>query len=81
MKYLLLIGLVLAVLWLWQVKRRANLANKANQPTPQTQNRTPATPTEMVACDFCSVHLPRTEALTGGRGVYCSDEHRRHAEG
>jgi hypothetical protein len=27
------------------------------------------------------VHLPLNEALTGGRGVYCSEAHRRQAEG
>jgi hypothetical protein len=26
------------------------------------------------------VHLPLNEALTGGRGVYCSEAHRRQAE-
>ncbi|MGH8832099.1 MAG: PP0621 family protein, partial [Polaromonas sp.] len=35
--------------------------------------------TEMVACDVCQVHLPRSEALIGSKGIYCSDEHRRQA--
>ncbi len=81
MKYLFLIGLVLVILWLWQAKRRSNLASKSGPPPPQGQHRAPAQPTEMVACDVCSLHLPRTEALTSGQGIYCSDEHRRQAEG
>jgi uncharacterized protein len=82
MKYLLIFGLTMAVIWLWQGKRRANMADKTNQKKPKPQSRPRQLPaTEIVACDVCSVHLPRTEALTSGRGVYCSDAHRRQAEG
>ena len=81
MKYLLIFALTMAVIWLWQGKRRSKLADKAQTPKPQSKNRSRQLPTtEIVACDVCSVHLPRTEALTSGRGVYCSDAHRRQAE-
>lgn len=82
MKYLLILGLALVVFWLWQGKRRATLADKARsqQPNP-TAARGQVQVTEIIACDVCSVHLPRAEALIGGRGVYCSDAHRRQAEG
>ena len=82
MKYLLILGLTLVVFWLWQGKRRATLAEKARAQRPDptaTQGQVQAT--EIIACDLCSVHLPRTEALSGGRGIYCSDAHRRQAEG
>jgi uncharacterized protein len=36
--------------------------------------------TEVIACDVCAVHMPLNEALTGGRGVYCSEAHRLQAE-
>lgn len=82
MKYLLILGLTLVVFWLWQGKRRATLANKARaQRDKPAAARGQAQATEIIACDVCSVHLPRAEALTGGRGVYCSDAHRRQAEG
>lgn len=83
MKYLLILVLTLAVIWLWQGKRRAALADKARrQKTPPPAGTGhPLATTEIIACDVCGVHLPRTEALAGGRGVYCSEAHRRQAEG
>jgi len=82
MKYLLILGLTIAVIWLWQSKRRSNLADKTRQQKQKPHSRPRQLPTtEIVACDVCSVHLPRTEALTNGRGVYCSEAHRRQAEG
>ncbi len=82
MKYLLIFGLTVAVIWLWQNKRRSSLTDKARPPKPQQKNRTRKLPaTEIVACNVCAVHLPQAEALIGGHGVYCSDAHRRQAEG
>ena len=84
MKYLLILGLTIAVIWLWQGKRRSSLTEKAkaHPPKPQPKSRSRQLPaTEIVACDVCAVHLPQAEALIGGHGVYCSDAHRRQAEG
>jgi uncharacterized protein len=83
MKYLVILVLVLAVIWLWRGKRRASLAEKARQQKPpQSSGKTGALrTTEVIACDVCAVHMPLSEALTGGRGVYCSESHRRQAEG
>jgi uncharacterized protein len=36
---------------------------------------------EMVACEVCGLHLPKSEALIAGKGIYCSDAHRRQAGG
>lgn len=83
MKYLLVILLILVVFWLWQYERRT-------QKGATTPPRPPASPdpaqtggaTEIVACSVCQLHLPRTEALIGrGARPYCSDAHRRQAEG
>ena len=82
MKYLLIFGLTMAVIWLWQGKRRSALHEKMRQLKPKAQSRPRQLPTtEIVACDVCSVHLPRAEALTHGRSVYCSEAHRRQAQG
>lgn len=76
MKYLFVIVLALVVLWLWRSNRRAD-----QQETPPRRGAAPDKPvTEMVACAVCAVHLPRSEALPGGQGFYCSDAHRRQAE-
>jgi len=78
MKYLLVIALALVVVWLWRSSRRPN----QEQAPPKTASRNkPAPATEVVACAVCAVHLPRADALPGGKGFYCSDAHRRQAEG
>jgi uncharacterized protein len=82
MKYLLIFALVMVGLWLWRSKRpdhssspNENQADKARGPAPDKEA------TEIVACGVCHVHLPRTEALIGPGGVYCSAAHRRQAGG
>jgi uncharacterized protein len=80
MKYLLVILLILVVFWLWQYERRGQ-KNPATRPPPSSPGQGGG-PTEIVACSVCQVHLPRTEALIGrGARPYCSDAHRRQAEG
>ena len=32
---------------------------------------------EMVRCEQCGVHLPRSESFLAGGKYFCSDEHRR----
>lgn len=76
MKYLLVIALALVVIWLWRSNRRPHQEQAPSKPVPRNK---PAT--EVVACAVCAVHLPRAEALPGGKGFYCSDAHRRQAEG
>ena len=79
MKYLLVLGIVFIVLWLWRSNRRA----------PPVQQRPPgegatAQPRlqDMVSCAVCDLHVPLADATTGqGGAVYCSVDHRRRAEG
>jgi uncharacterized protein len=33
-----------------------------------------------VACAHCGIHLPRAEAVSGQKGLYCSTEHRSAAQ-
>ncbi|MEO8021183.1 PP0621 family protein [Polaromonas sp.] len=79
MKYLIVIVLALVVVWIWRSNRQAGQPGK---PPRQAAVR-PGQPaaTEVVACAVCAVHLPRADALPGGQGLYCSDAHRRQAEG
>ena len=79
MKYLLVLTLVMVVLWLWRNNRRADLRQQDKQ-AARRATQAPALPTEIVACDVCHVHLPRSEALTGPGGVYCSAAHRQQAQ-
>jgi len=78
MKYLLVAALVLVVFWIWRNKREAEQNERAAARPPAPPQRETAV-TEMVACAVCGVHLPKSEALIGNRGIYCSDAHRRQA--
>jgi uncharacterized protein len=73
MKYALIFGLVLVVFWLWRSSR-----NKMASPPPAPAQV--AKSTEVVACAVCHVHLPRTEAVAGKQGLYCSAAHRQQAD-
>ena len=78
MKYALVLGFVLVIFWLWRSSRQAK-SDDENKPAPHQRSGTATKATEIVACEVCHVHLPRSEALTGGRGLYCSAEHRQQA--
>ncbi|SFU98005.1 uncharacterized protein SAMN05216350_110110 [Polaromonas sp. YR568] len=78
MKYLLVAALVLVVFWLWRHNREKerNDAAPARAPAPP---KSASAVTEMVACAVCGLHLPKSEALIGDKGIYCSHAHRRQA--
>lgn len=72
MKFLLLLAVIAAVLWLVRGgKRRVGRGDPA-PPAP------PAPPLQesMVACCQCGLHLPRSDALPGRGGLFCSEAHR-----
>ncbi len=73
MKYALIFGLVLVVFWLWR-------SNRQKMATPPASRPQVAPTTEVVACAVCDVHLPRTEAVAGKYGLYCSAAHRQQAD-
>ncbi|WP_140628187.1 PP0621 family protein [Methylibium rhizosphaerae] len=86
MKYLVLLLIVVAVLWLMRSGRGAGTGSKdASGAAPsQAPARRGAEPglQQVVACSHCGVHLPRSEALTGSGGrLYCSESHRHLQEG
>lgn len=82
MKYLLVTALILVVFWLWRHNRDAekNAAKNSRSDDPRRAAKESGV-TQMVACDICHVHLPRSEALIGSKGIYCSDAHRRQGGG
>ncbi|MEY4734227.1 MAG: hypothetical protein RLZZ464_2293 [Pseudomonadota bacterium] len=71
MKFLFFVLVVLVVVWAIKRGRAGTAAPKASQAP---------TPTEMVACAHCGIHLPRAEAVSGHKGQYCSTEHRSAAQ-
>jgi uncharacterized protein len=78
MKYLLVTVFVVAVFWLWSQNRRVEREQSAKS-NPQRPPGDKTALTEIVACDVCQLHLPKSDALIGTHGIYCSDAHRRQA--
>ncbi len=73
MKYLFLLLVVLLVIW--AIKRTKAGPPMKPPPTPEAH-----TPSEMVTCAHCGIHLPQEEAVSGQKGLYCSTEHRAAAQ-
>ncbi len=71
MKYLLVVCVVAAVLWLMLRPRKAQRSAARSASPPQGAQAQP-----MVQCQHCGVHLPRGEALVDARGTFCSQAHR-----
>jgi uncharacterized protein len=71
MKYLLLIVIVLAVLFVARAGSRRSI-HKAPQRPPERPDGTEP----MLACAHCGIHLPRGESLPGRGGVFCDEAHR-----
>ena len=74
MKYLLVLMVVLAGVWIWRNRRAAE---RPPAPRPPPARRPLAQPSAMVACRHCGLHLPASDALAGPDGPYCSAEHLR----
>jgi uncharacterized protein len=72
MKFLFFLLMALLVVW---IVKRARMSPPSEDVKPET-----ASPTEMVACAHCGIHLPRAEAVSGQKGLYCSTEHRSAAQ-
>ena len=77
MKYLLLLAIIVAILFI--AKRGRSGARKADaqprggaQPTGKAQTEQEA----LLACAHCGVHLPVAETLPGRGGVFCGEAHR-----
>ena len=78
MKFLLIVALVLVVFWVWKSGRRVLPGKGEAPPAAKPEGK----PQDMVRCQVCAVHLPRTDAVTGQDGrIYCSAEHRLSAGG
>lgn len=80
MKYVLVFGLALLVIWLWRRHRMQGPGSRGPSDKPASPSAKGITP--MVECEVCKVHLPQTEAIAGASGgVYCSEAHRRQSGG
>ena len=72
---LLLLGVVVA--W-WLLGRAARIRGGEAPRAGKPGNPDGAPPAQdMVQCAHCGVHLPRSEALTQGSELFCSESHQR----
>ena len=66
-----LIFLLLAVAIVWLVLKNLSKSRSRGAAPP-----TPA-PEDMVRCEHCGVHLPRSESHASGGNFFCSEDHLR----
>ena len=72
MKYLLLLVLVLGlILVFWILKGNRRGGGRRGAPPPSASGE------DMVRCEHCGVHLPRSESVTTRGEFYCTPEHQR----
>jgi uncharacterized protein len=72
-KFLILLAVGIVVYLIVSRMRRQGEPRSA----PPSRASQPAQGEDMVRCDACGVHLPRSESFTSRNRFYCSDEHRR----
>ena len=71
MKAILLIFVLLVAYWLYRKAHKAS-ANMNSNDKPRFDK-----PENMVACAYCRLRLPESEAVAVSGKFFCSDEHRR----
>lgn len=55
----------------WILKSHRKRGDRSDRPSKS------GTGEDMVRCDLCGIHLPRSESLTTRGNFYCSVEHQR----
>jgi len=66
-----LLFLVLAVAIVWMVLKNHRKSALRKQRPPG------AAPEDMVRCDHCGIHLPRSESHLSNEKFFCSEDHLR----
>lgn len=72
-KVLLLLGLAFVIWWMWRKLRTPAAPDPEARPVPPIES--------MVACAHCGVNQPASECIESDGRFYCSEAHRRLAEG
>jgi uncharacterized protein len=66
---LILLALIFALAW-WLLKKYSRSITRKQPPQDRVTE-------DMVRCDYCGVHLPRSESHAGSGKFFCSEEHLR----
>ena len=77
MKFLLLIAVIGIALWLFKTRSRSSGASGSPAAPAKPEAKKPGTPTAMLACAHCGVHLPQTDTVADAAGrPFCTEAHR-----
>ena len=68
-----LLRIIIILIGVWLVLRVIKRALAVRSAPPPKQ----VSVAKMVACAYCGVHVPETEAIRDGDKMYCCEEHRR----
>jgi uncharacterized protein len=80
MKYLIWLVIVVAGIW-WIRQQRKTPGNQAHPNPEAAEPGADSGPQVMTPCVHCGAHLPKSEAVQGAQGEYCSEAHRLRQEG
>jgi uncharacterized protein len=80
MKYAVVLLVVLIGFWLWRKNREEEAAARQDKPRAKPSAGTAQPPQIMLSCAVCGVHMPKSDALVGKEGHYCSAAHRQQRE-
>ena len=70
MKYLLWLGLIAVIWWVWSKRQAvARRPGEEQRPAPAVE--------KMVRCAQCGVYLPESDGVAADGRVYCSEAHRQ----
>jgi len=76
MKFFLLLGLFFVAVWLIRGGGRRGQPGAPKQtPAARSGGDGQASSESIVACVHCGLHLPKSEAVSGAAGWFCSDAH------
>jgi len=75
MKLLVVLAAVGLLLWLLRSGRERREAKPPGKTSPRPPRL--AKPEDMVRCDACGLHLPRSDALVTPHGIFCCADHQR----
>lgn len=75
-KFLLLVAVFIVLFMIFRALR----GRRGTTHTAQPGSQQPGRAEDMVRCQMCGVHLPRSESITSRGEFFCSQEHSRLAD-
>ena len=74
-KILFWVLIITAIAMVTRILSLHNAKQRHSKPIAKKTNNTPQQAEEMVRCNHCNIHLPRSEAVLSGGQTWCSMDH------